>query len=328
MFDLLTFNTGYFSRVWGGDALRTQLGMDAPEAPVGEAWLLADHPAHESRVAKGPFEGSTLQDLMALNDLALLGTLPKRTRDGRFPLMLKLLDCNDVLSVQIHPDDALAEELGERDGGKTEMWYFVDAAPGAEIICGLVEGTSEEDLARAAREGGMAELMKRWPVRPGDAALVRAGTVHALGAGLLAAEIQQTSDVTYRLYDWDRMGTDGQPRQLHIEQALRCAALNTAFDGLAEPTELTAVDAKRELLATSEFFAAERVSLKGKLHIYETGGESFRVLLCVAGKIKLQSGDGECKLTPGQCALLAGVQECYVAEGTGVMLDYYVPSGG
>lgn len=323
---ILRFAPAFFERVWGGHALREKLGLDAPaRASIGEAWLLSDHPVHESVVVDGPHEGRTLHTLMEHNGAALMGSLPRPTQAGRFPLMLKLLDCREVLSVQVHPDDALSKQLGESDGGKTEMWYFLHTEAGAKIICGCKPEAGPAAMETAAREGGMAELLQQWEVKPGDAALVRAGTVHALAAGLLAAEIQQTSDVTYRLYDWDRVDAQGKPRELHLERGMRCVNWARAFPGLANPLPRKMEHDRRAVLGACEYFAAERVEVDGAAHAWETGGRSFRVLLGLEGEIGIMSGGDEEPLLPGQALLVAGAEPGYISEGEGAYLDYYVP---
>lgn len=326
-FDLLTFEPAMFERIWGGRALGERLSLPLPtSAPYGEAWLLSDHPVHESRVSTGPHEGRSIHELLALDERALLGRLPRRTRGNRFPLMLKLLDCTDILSVQIHPDDALSAVLGEEDGGKTEMWYFLDAAPGADIICGLSGTPDMAALEASAVNGTIAEHLCRWPVHTGDAVLVRAGTVHALGKGLLAAEIQQSSDVTYRLFDWNRVGSDGKGRELHIAKAMKCLALGTSFDGLARAVGLPCEEGvHRELLGSCEFFATERVRLTGGMHASETGGESFVLVLALEGKLKVSTPTADVALVPGQVVLVPGCQGSYSISGVGTGLVYYVP---
>jgi mannose-6-phosphate isomerase len=329
-FDLLAFEPAVFERIWGGRSLGERLSLPLPTAAAyGEAWLLSDHPVHESRVSAGPYAGRSIHELLALDERALLGSLPRRTRGGRFPLMLKLLDCRELLSVQIHPDDALSAALGEEDGGKTEMWYFLDAAPDAEIICGLDDAPSAEALEAAARAGSIGGLLRRWPVHPGDAALVRAGTVHALGKGLLAAEIQQSSDVTYRLFDWNRVGADGQPRALHIEQAMRCVALGTPFDGLARSVALPCEEGViRELLGVCEFFATERVRVAGGAHARAMDGESFELVLALEGSVRVSTPTAQVELAAGRAVLVPGCQAGYEISGAGGCLVYYVSGAG
>ena len=194
---ILRFEEGYFERIWGGQKLESFYGKPIPAAkPIGEAWIVADHAAHESRVDGGPCAGKTLGQLLEADAPGLLGTCAKATVHGRFPLLLKILDAHDVLSVQAHPDDACAERLGEPDVGKTEMWHVLDAEPGSELICGLDPGAGGEAFAAAVRNGSLEDLMVRFAVTEGDSVFVPAGTVHAIGRGILLAEIQQELDIS------------------------------------------------------------------------------------------------------------------------------------
>lgn len=323
---VLQFRPAFFERVWGGHALREKLSLETPEhLRIGEAWLLSDHPVHESVVMDGPHEGRSIHTLLDFNEAALLGRLPRRTRAGRFPLMLKLLDCTEMLSVQVHPDDALSGELGEEDGGKTEMWYFLDCAPGADIICGLSESATPDGVSSAVANAAVGPWLRSWPVHPGDAALVRAGTVHALGGGLLAAEIQQTSDITYRLHDWNRVDAHGMPRELHVEKAMRCINWTQPFPGLAAPLPRADEHGRRVVLGACEFFAAERVDTDGSAHAWESGGRSFRLLLGIEGEVNISAGADAAVLLPGHSALVAGCEPGYISEGQGAFLDFYVP---
>lgn len=319
---LVTFEPAYFERVWGGNAFRKKLGFEVSEArPLGEAWLVADHPCHVSRVSG---EETTLRALMEQNATALLGRKPVPARGNRFPLLLKLLDCHELLSVQVHPDDALAERLGETDGGKTEMWYFLEAAPDAEIICGLAPGVTQEDFQGAARNGGLSALLRRWPVSAGDAALVTARTVHALGQGLLAVEIQQTSDITYRVYDWDRVGPDGLPRALHLDSALECIDFDTPFPGLLRKAPSDAKPHSQHLCRCN-YFAADLHEMDGGQRRVDTQGESFHLLLATAGHPYVEAGATQIELRRGQAALVPGSETAFQLSGTGSLLDFYVP---
>ncbi|MFM1920789.1 MAG: Mannose-6-phosphate isomerase ManA [Candidatus Hydrogenedentota bacterium] len=318
---ILTFTPAYFGRVWGGDAFREKLGLGVSDTrPTGEAWLIADHPSHESRM---PGNGATLRDLMEIDATGLLGRKPLPARGNRFPLLLKLLDCHELLSVQVHPDDALADRLGEADGGKTEMWYFLEAEPDAEIICGLAKGVTRERFQVAAQDGSISTLLRRWPVKAGDAALVSARTVHALGKGLVVAEIQQTSDVTYRVYDWDRVGANGQPRELHLDKALECIDFNTPFQGLLQPKPLSA-DGHSSQLCRCNYFAADLHELDGPERDVITDGDSFHILLSTAGNVAVAAADSQVSLQRGQAALVPGRETSFTLSGNGSVLDFHV----
>ena len=213
----LVFDRILMEKVWGGHHLNELLGLQPPfDGPLGESWELSDYPGNESVVRSGVHAGKTLRELMEAHSEEILGR-SRPTVDGRFPLLVKLIDANDDLSVQIHPPDGPKSPTGV---GKTEAWFILQTEPGAAVICGLKEGTRPEDFRRDAGTSRVRNYLAEIPVRPGDCILVPAGQTHAIRAGVVLCEIQQTSDVTYRMYDWDRMGLDGKPREIHLQQAL------------------------------------------------------------------------------------------------------------
>lgn len=217
----IVFAPIYQERVWGGRSLQTVYGRELPDGPVGESWELVDRPEAQSVVVGGTYDGRTLASLWA-DDRKLFGTYAEDLT-GPFPLLVKLLDARAALSVQVHPPAELAEALGGEP--KTEMWFVVNAEPGAYVLAGVREGVTRESFSRAQQDGeDLSRLLHRHPVRVGDVLLVPSGRVHALGAGCLVVEVQQNSDTTYRVYDYDRPGVDGEPRELHVEQSLACIA--------------------------------------------------------------------------------------------------------
>jgi mannose-6-phosphate isomerase len=207
--------------VWGGRRLGEVLGKPLPaEGPHGESWELSDHAAHHSVVADGPWRGRTLRQLMQQEREHLLG----RAAAGHetFPWLVKFLDAADWLSVQVHPSAEHVGRLWPGENSKTEAWFVLAAAPQGRIYAGLRPGVDERRLVAALRAGTVAECLHQFQPCPGDCVFLPAGTVHAVGGGVLMAEVQQTSDATFRLFDWDRVGPDGQRRRLHIEEALAC----------------------------------------------------------------------------------------------------------
>ena len=204
-------------KVWGGRRLAPRLGLKLPFAgPLGETWELSDYPGEETTVRGGSWDGASLRTLMQEHGPALLGR-SRTTVDGRFPLLVKLIDAGDDLSVQIHPPDGPQSPTGV---GKTEAWYVLDAEPGAAVICGLKAGTDPAVFAAHAGDARVRAHLHEVAVSRGDCIFVPAGQTHAIRGGVVLCEIQQTSDVTYRMYDWDRLGLDGKPRALHLKQAL------------------------------------------------------------------------------------------------------------
>jgi mannose-6-phosphate isomerase len=248
----LRFEPIYQYRLWGGRHLAALLTAPLPSGPVGEAWTLSDRDDHSSRVADGPLKGQTVGQLLAQFPQQLLGRLAGRFR--RFPLLLKFLDAHEMLSVQVHPSDANKNLLPPGETGKTEAWVVGETAPGSRIYAGLKPGTTPDDLRRALTNGTVADA---WFIpKSGDGVFVPAGTVHALGGDVVAFEIQQNSDVTFSLYDWDHVDAKtGQRRPLQIDQALAC--IDFAQDGaagLVTPVVEATTPADRERLFHCEHF--------------------------------------------------------------------------
>ena len=214
----LTFQPLLKRYLWGGRRLGTVLGKAIGDRhDYAESWEVADHGRDQSLVASGPLSGMPLTRLVAWRGRELLG---RHAPLPRFPLLFKFLDCHQNLSVQVHPDDEAAAGLDPPDLGKTEAWLILDALPGSRVYAGLRPGVDRRALESAVRQGRAEQCLHSFEPRVGDCIFIPAGTLHALGAGLLVAEIQQASDTTYRLFDWNRVGPDGQPRPLHVEQAL------------------------------------------------------------------------------------------------------------
>ena len=242
----LAFEPVFKDYIWGGRNLETKLGRALPPGTVAESWEVAAHPNGQTKVAAGPLSGYTLAALQARLGERLLG---QAADAANFPLLIKLLDANRWLSVQVHPDDAYAREhAGEL--GKTELWIILHAEPGAELIYGLKDGVTREQFAQAAANGAIEHMLHHVSIRSGDAVYVPAGTVHALGPGAIVAEIQQNSDTTYRLYDWGRSGADGQSRPLHVQQALDVIDWRVVEPEIAPPPVLSSPDGwVREILS-------------------------------------------------------------------------------
>nr|PZN44400.1 MAG: mannose-6-phosphate isomerase [Bacillota bacterium] len=306
-------------RVWGGRRL-SRWFPDLPPGRIGEAWVLSDHPQGRTPVASGPLAGRTLGELRAVFGADLLGTRGMAAGPDRFPLLFKLLDCEDDLSVQVHPpDDYPGLPPGEL--GKTEMWVVLEARPGARLIHGLRPGTTREAFAAAVREGRTLSVLREVPVQAGDVLYVPAGTVHALGAGLVVAEIQQSSDTTYRVYDYDRLGLDGKPRELHIEDALRVT-------DCGEPPAPGRVPALPPgtwgEICRSPYFVVEHGRCEGEWEL-ETSPETFHALLVTAGRGAVAWAGGEEPLEPGAAVLIPAALGRYRLRGEFEALRVYLP---
>ncbi|MCB1228246.1 MAG: class I mannose-6-phosphate isomerase [Verrucomicrobiales bacterium] len=246
----LCFTPHYHTRVWGGRKLETQLGRSLPDAqPYGESWELSDRDDCQSVVSSGPLAGTTLHELWQNHRREIFGEDFAAHPSPRFPLLVKVLDCADVLSLQVHPPAHLAAELGGEP--KSEMWHIVAAEPGAKLYAGLKQGVTRAAFETALASGRVADCVHGIEPRAGDSLMVHSGRLHALGAGLLLFEIQQNSDTTYRVFDWNRLGLDGQPRALHVAESLRCIDF-----GDFEPRLRTAAEGNP--LAACEHFRVNR----------------------------------------------------------------------
>jgi mannose-6-phosphate isomerase len=310
--------------IWGGRRLGTVLHKPLGEGDdYAESWEVADHREDVSRVDEGPLAGMSLRDLVRRRGREVLGSaLGDR---AQFPLLVKFLDANQVLSVQVHPDDALARKLAD-DNGKTEAWVIVHAEPGGLIYAGLRPGVSKEEFARALEAGEVEPLLHRFQARPGDCILIPAGTVHAIGAGVLLAEIQQMSDVTFRVFDWGRVGPDGQPRALHIPQALEAIDFERGPVGPIRPEAEPAEGGVREALARCPYFALERLLLRGPTTIGQA--DRFTLALGLKGTAEIRHEGTDYPLEFGQTRLLpAAIGACEVRprDGEATILTCVVP---
>ncbi len=299
----LLFTSYLRPMVWGGRRLGDRLGKPLPaEGLFGEAWELSDHPSHASVVQRHSFQGKTLRQLMEQYAGPLLG--PAAPRHQRFPLLVKLLDAWDWLSVQVHPDDEKVKHLWPGEGGKTEAWFILEATPESKIYAGLLPGVDESQLRAALAQGTVAECLHSFTPQPGDCLFLQAGTVHAVGGGVLMAEVQQTSDATFRLFDWNRKDAQGNARTLHIEEAL--AAIDWTR-GPVHPVKTPFAQPwtgpmRHQVLVRCPYFTME----------YIEGGECFswggtgemQILMVLDGRGTLEGPAGPEELHRGQTWLL------------------------
>lgn len=296
----LRFHPLFRSYIWGGSRLENDLKKPVPESKVwAESWELVDHGLDQSIVAEGPHSGKALRELIELDSQGILGT---GVETATFPLLLKFLDCNRVLSVQVHPNDDYAKKMPQPDLGKTEAWYVIDREPGAKVYAGLKEGVTQETLRKAIQSGSCEELLHIIEPEPGDCIFIPAGTVHALGAGLLVAEIQQASDTTFRLFDWNRVDDQGRPRPLHVEQALEVTNYEAGPVNVVLPIEQAR---GVELLVSCPYFELNRYTAGP--HRLVSGG--FKIVTVVRGDVVLQDTQGKTLLAFGQTALLPASHE-------------------
>jgi mannose-6-phosphate isomerase len=321
----LRFEPIYQYRLWGGRRLGDVLTAPLPSGPVGEAWILSDRDDHPSRVTDGPLKGQTVGQLLAQFSQPLLGKLAGRFR--RFPLLLKFLDAHEMLSVQVHPSDAKKNLLPPGETGKTEAWVVVQAAPESRIYAGLKPGTTPDDLRRALTNGTVADDLVCFSPKPGDGVFVPAGTVHALGGDVVAFEIQQNSDVTFSLYDWDHVDAKtGQRRPLQIEQALACVDFaEDGAAGLVTPVVEATTPAERERLFHCEHFWLWR--LRGQSPFTVGAAGVPRILVCVQGAGQVEHVGANYAVGKGDVLLLpAVVGECtFHPQGAVALFEIAIP---
>ena len=266
------------SPIWGGTRLKTDWGVETDAPTVGESWVLTLRKNEKNRVANGPWAGKTLDEV--------IGAFGASAAD--FPLLVKFIDAGDRLSVQVHPDDAYAARV-ENDRGKTEMWHILAADEGSELICGLREGITREAFAEAARAGDPERALAHIPVRPGETYFIPAGLPHAIGKGILLAEIQQNCDLTYRIWDYDRRGADGKPRELHLEKALDVVRPFTPAQIDAIRYEADPAADRATVLAACSRFRVERRTIRGASELPPC--PVFRHLLCLCGEGTVGAGE-------------------------------------
>jgi mannose-6-phosphate isomerase len=294
-----------------------------PANDYAESWEISDYRDAVSVVDEGPLEGTSLRELVQKRGAELLG--PRLSKADHFPLLVKFIDAREDLSVQVHPDDEKGRRLAG-DRGKTETWVVMDAEPGCWIYSGLKSGVTSEQFRSAITAGQVEPLLHRFAPRRGDCIMIEAGTVHAIGAGVLLAEIQQMSDATFRVFDWGRLGTDGKPRELHVDQALESTNFSLGPVDPLVPIPMPACgENTRQRLSQSAYFALERWQVRQPQVL--GSADRFTVLMALEGRCEVQRGAARTDLTFGQTLLLpAAVGPCEVLpQDQAVILTCVVP---
>ncbi|HHU57248.1 MAG TPA: mannose-6-phosphate isomerase [Bacteroidales bacterium] len=322
----LKFEPILMERIWGGKKLETELKKPlAGKSGIGESWELSGVEGHVSVVSNGFLKGNTLAELLEIYMGDLVGDAVFQRFGEEFPLLIKFIDAREDLSIQVHPDDALAAQRHD-SFGKTEMWYVLQAEEGARLISGFVETVSQADYLKAVEEKRLESLLASHPVQAGEVFFIPAGRVHAIGAGILLAEIQQTSDVTYRIYDFDRRDAQGQARQLHTQEAL------DAIDYKAYPDYRTAYEVLSNAVSpvvSCPYFTTSVLALDGPLTRDYYSLDSFVILICTEGAARLVYEGGEVAVAKGETVLIPAElrQLTFRPEGQVRLLEVYVPHG-
>lgn len=301
--------------LWGGTRLREEYDKKIDLTPLAETWECSVHPDGPSYVANGIYKGEALAQVLQKHP-EYIGT---KAKNGKFPVLVKFIDAKQDLSVQVHPDDAYAQEH-EGDNGKTEMWYVVDADEGASLIYGFRHKVTEEILRKAVETGTLDKHLQKIPVHKGDTFFVPAGTVHGIGKGILIAEIQESSNVTYRVYDYDRVDKNGKKRELHFDKAVRVMNRGIAPDVRRKSRMIRYYPGcSRELLCRCQYFETERIQVT-KGFAFSVIDTSFQVLMCLDGYGEVQTMDTEQKpirFSKGETLFLpAGLGRCFVVGDT------------
>jgi mannose-6-phosphate isomerase len=293
----LSFEPIFMERMWGGRRLESEFGKKLPtNVRIGESWEIVDRPEAQSIVSNGPLKGKTLHELWSHHRDEVFGQVPEgpnRTGIARFPLLIKLLDAQEKLSLQVHPPERVARKLGGE--AKTEFWYVAAAEPDAEIFVGFRQLIARREFEKSLGAGSAADHVCTIKVKAGDAMFLPAGRFHAVGAGCLLVEIQQNSDTTYRVFDWNRVDDEDRPRQLHIEQALQCIDFKDVAPKLVQP--------EGELLVRHELFEVQKWNLDSAREIAPRG--QFAIVCCLTGKLTCADVD----LLPGKFFLVPALLE-------------------
>lgn len=293
----IRFEPIFRSYIWGGDRLASHLGKKPPGSGIwAESWEIVDHREGESVVADGLLAGWTLRQLIESFPLELIGN---DTPSERFPLLLKYLDCERVLSVQVHPNDEYGAQMTQPDRGKTEAWYVIEAVPGAKLYAGLKPGVDRPTLEKAVAEERTEDCLHVLYPKSGDCVFIPAGTLHALGEGLLVAEIQQASDCTFRLYDWNRVDKDGKPRQLHIEQVLEVTDFESQPIEFIEKVEPLPSHARR--LVDCDKFVLDEYDRPGS---FQLKSKQWSIVTVPKGSASIRSKQEPFELLRGQTLLV------------------------
>lgn len=303
--------------IWGGNRLREEYGKKLNSDKIAESWELSCHKDGQSVISGGEFDGKTLSEYIEAKGKFVLGTNCERFE--YFPILIKLIDAKDNLSVQVHPSNDYAMRV-EGEYGKTEMWYIVDCNEGAELLYGFKHEISKEEFAKRIADNTLLEVTNNVPVHKGDVFFIESGTLHAIGKGILIAEIQQNSNTTYRIYDYGRVGADGKPRQLHVDKAVDVTSLTPPkYPAKAEGSPEKIGGGVKTLLRSCEYFNVNRLELDGTAELNADSG-SFNSLLVLDGAAEIRTSSESLSVKKGDSIFIpAGTGE-YTVSGKGEVI--------
>jgi len=305
-------------RIWGGTKLKTYLNKPITSKITGESWEISTVKNDVSVIANGFFKGKSLNELINDFPQAVLGTKVYQQFGKQFPLLFKYLDAREDLSIQVHPNDELAKKR-HNSFGKTEMWYVMQADRNARLIVGFKESSSKEEYLYHLQNNSLLTVLDSKKVQKGDVFFLNTGTVHAIGAGTVIAEIQQTSDITYRLYDFDRKDANGSARELHIDLALDAINYNRVEAERLYSEEVNSSN----LIATCPYFTTNLIPLDGNLNM-KTNLETFKVYMCVEGDFELTMGEETFVYTTGDSVLIPAQMDSFALAGRARILEIYI----
>ncbi len=305
-------------RIWGGVKLKTVLNKAIVSNKIGESWEISTVKGDVSVVSKGVLEGKSLNDLINSNPEAILGTDVYKRFGKQFPLLFKYLDAREDLSIQVHPNDELAKKR-HNSFGKTEMWYVMQADENSKIIVGFKENSNAEEYLENLKNKTLLSILDKVEVKSGDVFFLETGTVHAIGAGLVIAEIQQTSDITYRLYDFDRVDNQGNLRELHVDLALD--AIN--YNKIDTKKRYNTILNQSNSVVDCPYFITNFLPIDGKIEVNKTG-ETFKVYMCVDGSFELECNGTKFEYKKGDTVLIPAALNNFMLNGKASVLEIYI----
>lgn len=321
MLPILKFEPYFKSVLWGGKRIAEFKGIPSQGDTVGESWELSPMPGHESVVADGPFKGENLTQLMAKHGKEIMGEKLYERYGDKFPLLIKFIDSTQDLSIQVHPDDALAAKR-HNSLGKTEMWYSVVPAEGAYLYAGFSQQMTPEKFRKMVADSTIVDALSKYYTKPGDVFFLPAGRVHAIGQGNFVLEIQEASDITYRIYDYNRRDAQGNLRQLHVDESVDAINYN---DVAQEKKTVTAAPGKESVVEDCNYFTTTLVNVDGIFDLDLAPRKSFTILIATKGNLVAVSPDGEEHALPqGQTLLVPASMPQVALRGKGEVVTVYI----